>query len=729
MAAVRPEFRREVLVFDAADPVFGGPRCGVRGCVRPLRSRGLCQGHHHRWLHNGSPDLEEFTATASPRFAREVLTCCQAPGCRFGMSGRGLCDRHLSAWRRAGRPELPEWLATLPKLNNQLRAVCLIPDCELWAQPTSPFCRTHHRTWIVRGRPELDGYLTRFDDAYDRGGLPAYETVDLRGLPSQLKLEMQYVLQRRRDEETIKTPADPVRGLVTFLLDSRLDSFLDWNEETWRQRFTADNSRKRVHLALAIYAHSAVEDLAHGSGWDMEYPRDTWRLRKLGITHARATIAFGGIVQPWLKDLVKRWTRWRLSTGLGANQAAYGPLALTRFSAFLARAGVDGMAAIDRRLLERYLADLHAEYAGRTTHGRHIGQLNTFFDAIRRHHWDSALPATATIYPEDYPKHGYRPPRALAEHVMNQLEDPANLDRWDDPAHRLLTAILMRCGLRISSALTLDHDPVVRDGDGAPYLRYLNTKMKREALVPIDEGLVEQIRAQQQRNLQRWPDGTLILFPRPNANLRGEHPIGSQVYRKNLRAWLERCDVRDEHGRPARLTPHQWRHTLGTRLINKDVPQEVVRKILDHDSPQMTAHYARLHDTTVREHWERAHKVNAQGETVILDPGGPLAEAAWAKQRLGRATQALPNGYCGLPIQQSCPHANSCLTCPTFITTAEFLPQHRTHHQQVLQLITAAEARGQTRMVEMNRRVADNLEKIITALDDDRPDQEAADAS
>jgi hypothetical protein len=56
-------------------------------------------------------------------------------------------------------------------------------------------------------------------------------------------------------------------------------------------------------------------------------------------------------------------------------------------------------------------------------------------------------------------------------------------------------------------------------------------------------------------------------------------------------------------------------------LINRDVAHEVVRRILDHDSPQMTAHYAHLHDT-----------------------------------------QALPNGYCGLPRQRSCPHANACLT-------------------------------------------------------------------
>ena len=70
----------------------------------------------------------------------------------------------------------------------------------------------------------------------------------------------------------------------------------------------------------------------------------------------------------------------------------------------------------------------------------------------------------------------------------------------------------------------------------------------------------------------------------------------------------------------------------------------------------------RLSDTTIRRHWEAARKVDAHGNTVTLDPDGPLAEAAWAKQRLSRATQALPNGFCGLPLVQTCPHANACFS-------------------------------------------------------------------
>ena len=54
-----------------------------------------------------------------------------------------------------------------------------------------------------------------------------------------------------------------------------------------------------------------------------------------------------------------------------------------------------------------------------------------------------------------------------------------------------------------------------------------------------------------------------------------------------------------------------------------------------------------------------------------------------------------------------------------FMTTAEFLPQHRTQRQQTVQIISAAGARGQARLVEMNQQVLASLNRIITALNDE----------
>jgi len=726
MAAVRPEFRADDLVFDPRDPVFGGPACAVGGCARPHRKRGLCSSHWQRWRASGRPDLAGFTAAAAAGWHGHLpLGSCVIAGCNYGRMARGMCHRHARQWYYAGRPDLAAWQdspAPLPPPASP-PPTCRIGYCSLWTQGTSVFCLGHGNRWKGRGRPDVDEFAASCEDPG-----PGHEHIDLRRLPAGLRLEVQYVLQCRGDEQAAKLPPREVQPLVAALAAAGASSLLEQPEEWWAGRAAPRNGRG--WRAFILDARRRVEALAFGAGWDTEYPRDTWRLSNLGIDQPEATISFAGIPQPWLRELAKRYARWQLATGLSASTAGSGARAVTRFAAYLAAQPEPpaGLAGVDRPLLERYLAVLHAEMGGQVRHVNYVGALNGFLRAIRQHGWDDTLPASAAIFPEDFPDRGARLPRALAAHVMAQVEQPANLDRQDNPACRLITLILIRCGLRVSSAAGLAFDCVVTDADGAPYLRYYNTKMKREALVPIDDELHRQIGEQQQRVLQRFPAGAPVLFPRRTGNLDGRRPMSCHTYRSALSRWLEDCDIRDEHGRPVHLTPHQWRHTLGTALINKDVPQHVVQKILDHDSPLMTAHYARLSDKTVREHWEKARKVDAAGQPVQLSPDGPLGDAAWAKQQLSRATQALPNGYCQLPLVKTCPHANSCLTCPMFVTTAGFLPQHHAQRRATLQIITAAEANGHARVAEMNRQVAGNLDKIITALEADGKEA-AADAS
>jgi hypothetical protein len=96
--------------------------------------------------------------------------------------------------------------------------------------------------------------------------------------------------------------------------------------------------------------------------------------------------------------------------------------------------------------------------------------------------------------------------------------------------------------------------------------------------------------------------------------------------------------------------------------FNNDVSQEVVRRLLDHTSHTMTARYARLADTTIRTQWERARKVDIHGQPVDTSGDGLLGDAEWMNHNLARAKMALPNGYCGLPLQKSCPHANACFS-------------------------------------------------------------------
>jgi hypothetical protein len=149
------------------------------------------------------------------------------------------------------------------------------------------------------------------------------------------------------------------------------------------------------------------------------------------------------------------------------------------------------------------------------------------------------------------------------------------------------------------------------------------------------------------------------------------------------------------------------------------VPQHIVQRILGHASPGMTDLYAQLYDTTIRKAFDRyqQHRVDIAGQLLDYDPESPAADAEWLKHNLARAQASLPNGYCGRPPQQECPHPNACLTCPQFQTTVEFLPIHRQHAQRNQQLLELAERHGHQRLADNHRRVQESLERIIPALE------------
>ena len=81
-----------------------------------------------------------------------------------------------------------------------------------------------------------------------------------------------------------------------------------------------------------------------------------------------------------------------------------------------------------------------------------------------------------------------------------------------------------------------------------------------------------------------------------------------------------------------------------------------------------------------------------------------------------------------LPTHNTQPHnatpflSEKCLTCPLFITTAEFLPQHRKQLDDTRALISRAQTDGHTRLAEMNRTVETNLLTIIATLETDQRD-------
>jgi integrase len=455
---------------------------------------------------------------------------------------------------------------------------------------------------------------------------------------------------------------------------------------------------------------------------DGQWASDYWDAGRLGIParRGRGTARFGGISQPWLRDPVKRWSRLRLATGCAFATIDSGALALTRFSRFLAtRHPQAGDArSITRPVLEDYLSWLLTQGYSASTRALSLSMIRVFFEACHRHGWLPGLAASATIYVEELPFHHDEIARFIPESVMAQLESGAALSKIPHTTTRNLIVVLIETGLRGGDACNLPFNPVLTDSSGWPCLRFEAVKVRAEQLIPLSAKAAAAITAQQDHVRQRWPAGSPWLFPGTAGNDDGSKPYSHSAFSQQLRNWQRAIGLRDQAGQPVTVTAHQFRHTLGTRLINSGVPQHVVQKLLGHASPHMTGHYAKIHDTTIREAFDRyqSQRVNISGQPIGYDPDAPTASAEWVKHNLNRVRDSLPNGYCARPAQQDCPHPNACLTCPDFQTTPVFLQIHQRQAATNSRLIAQADAKGQQRLAGNLRRVQASLDRIIPAL-------------
>lgn len=602
------------------------------------------------------------------------------------------------------------------------RGRCGVAGCARtsWARQ---LCSAHHQRWTKHGKPALERFTATTGPVATRAGSEMVDAFDLSMLAPRPRLEVAYVLQCRHDDRRARVPPSTVRHLVGLLIDSGADSLLDRPLNDWLQAIRARDWKDPTRtIALTRYAYRHLIDLG-GIDVDAEYASDIWVAARLGIhvTRSPNQTRFDTISQPWLRDVVKRWARLRLGSGKTFGTVHIDARAMFWFSRFLDRhePAAGDETAITRDALEAYLVWVTASHLAPHTSSTYITCLRGFLDACRRHHWLRRLPPTAALYHDDLPSRPRPLPRFIPEFVMAQLEDPQRLAVLPDSTTRALVVVIMETGLRANDACSLPFNPVIDDSAGWPCLRYFNTKMAAEQLVPLSATAAEAIRAQQTDLRRRWPDGPPVLFPAPHSNPDGARPFNYATLRQRLARWQDVIDVRDETGQRVRVTAHQFRHTLGTRLINQGVPQHVIQRLLGHASPQMTARYASLHDTTVRQAFDEycQQRVNLAGERIAYDATGLTADAEWTKHNMTRVQASLPNGYCGRPPQQDCPHPNACLTCPDFQTTPAFLDIHRRQRDETRTLIATAEADGRFRLAANHRQVHDNLDQLIDALE------------
>ncbi len=321
-----------------------------------------------------------------------------------------------------------------------------------------------------------------------------------------------------------------------------------------------------------------IEGGAAPRGWEALWAKDVWRQSELphgdlsSSYRGEVLIHFERLRQPWLKEAGKRWTRARLLGDTTPQTMSRYLTDLWRFSDWLADHAPEVMAPalLSRVVLEGYLLWVRRE-SGRkpATRSHRVVALRLLLEE-QAEDGLFGLPRGAVIHRAELPRVDYRLPKQLGGGICDQWVDPARLALLDSEQHRTVVLLLAFNGLRVSSVVILLRAARELGPDGHPYLRYLNIKAKREAMLPIAPALSEQLERQEAFLLERYPEGTEWLLPSLPIGQRkgkgGAFHTSARMISRIVKSYIGLAGIHTVDGELALgVHPHLFRHHVGTR--------------------------------------------------------------------------------------------------------------------------------------------------------------------
>lgn len=255
-------------------------------------------------------------------------------------------------------------------------------------------------------------------------------------------------------------------------------------------------------------------------------------------------------------------------------------LDLARFSQFLGRRAP--VTACDRAAIQnyvRYLFDVRA--LKESSVKRHLATLRSLFRWLEEDLGDVDDPFRGTRIRIRMPK---RLPRVIARSDLRRLLRHGGTASFSDLTAYIATELLFATGMRVSELASLLDRAV--DLDDATITIVGKGNRERRVFIPDEiKSLLRDYRAVR----DRCAAGAETFL----VNSRGA-AASPQMIRRLVRIHGERALVRD------RVTPHMFRHSVATYLLEEGVDIRYVQRLLGHRSISTTEIYTHVADTALK---------------------------------------------------------------------------------------------------------------------------------
>jgi integrase/recombinase XerD len=249
---------------------------------------------------------------------------------------------------------------------------------------------------------------------------------------------------------------------------------------------------------------------------------------------------------------------------------------LARYLEWAERTGADPLGS-DPRIIRRYLAELDAARYSRRTIARRLSAVRSFFAYLNREgvvaHDPAAVVAT--------PKQPSRLPRLIPTQLLERLLDAPDRDTPAGMRDRAILELLYASGARVSEVTGLD----VKDVDLVQGQITVTGKGDKQRIIPIHREACARVRAY-------LTTGRPGLRPKPGETAVFLNRTGGRLTDGGIRRMLGRH--LQALGESSGVTPHAFRHTFATHLLEAGADLRTVQDLLGHVALSTTQIYTHL---------------------------------------------------------------------------------------------------------------------------------------
>ena len=290
-----------------------------------------------------------------------------------------------------------------------------------------------------------------------------------------------------------------------------------------------------------------------------------------------------------LEDSIERFrdyiaTERRMAPGTVRNYM----FDLKDLAAYVAALGVDDLEQLEANDIRGWEMEHLSRGEAPGTVKRRLASVGSWLRFLRRH----GMLERDLMAKMSAPKQPKRLPVFFRENETEHLYDEGLFgDDFFGRRDCLILRVLYETGIRRSELVGLKESSVDL---GALTMKVLG-KRSKERVIPIEIELAHNISDYLALKHQEWEESEWLFVSR-----KGGQMTGDQVYQtvKKYMSQLSRAD---------RISPHVFRHSFATHILNEGGNIRAIQELLGHESLSTTEQYAHVTREHLKEEYLHAH--------------------------------------------------------------------------------------------------------------------------